>query len=54
MMEDTGGKCMMRNLIAFTPSKDDEMDTFGMKCVKLWCGNLLKDDPSGHTGIVKV
>ena len=31
MMEDIGGNCIVRNIIAFTPSKDDEMDAFGMK-----------------------
>jgi hypothetical protein len=31
MMEVTGGNCIMRNIIAFTPSKDDEMDAFGME-----------------------
>jgi hypothetical protein len=33
MMEDIGGHCIMRNLIAFTPSKYDEMNAVGMKYV---------------------
>jgi hypothetical protein len=56
-MKEIGGNCIM-NLIVFTPSKDAEMDAFGMKYIQLWCRNLLKDDPSGYrrilTGIIEV
>jgi len=38
MMEDIAGNCIMRNLIAFTPSKDDEMNAVGMKYVSFAVG----------------